>query len=101
MSQPKQLKRKKKKKEKVDPLVELFNKGKDKGLAAKEITLEEETFRKEIHKKEEETLKKVFKIFARDDKEKFFSAEDVNRVLLSLGVSMSKSEINNMIWVKL
>ena len=57
-------KKKKKKKEKVDPLLMLFKKGKDKGLSAKEITLEEEVFRKEISGKEEATLYKVFKLFA-------------------------------------
>lgn len=61
------VKKKKKKKAKVDPLLELYDKGKDKGLAAKEITLEEEIFRMSISGKEEETLYKVFKLFSFDE----------------------------------
>ena len=47
--------------------MELYDKGKDKGLAAKEITLEEEIFRMSISGKEEETLYKVFKLFSFDE----------------------------------
>ena len=57
-------------------------------------------FRKTIHKVEEDNLNRVFKLFA-GAKEKYFNAEDVNRVLNMLGVQMSKSEINNMIWVRI
>jgi len=60
-------KKKKKKKIVVDPLEILYKKGKDKGLSAKEITLEEEVFRMEISGKEEATLFKVFKLFTYQD----------------------------------
>lgn len=52
-NQPTKKKKKKTKKVKVDPLLALAEKGKTKGLAAKEITLEEEIFRMEISGKEE------------------------------------------------
>ena len=98
-------KKKKAKEKKVDPLIALAEAGKTKGLAAKEITLEEEIFRMEISGKEEQTLYKVFKLFTYDEKEnqhkQFFDEFDVARILKKLGVTMSTPEIKNMIWVSL